>query len=72
MHKCKCSISQYNQHEHFVSIIKQFTCNELHIVKSHRKTVVLALTANIPIIHVTPSKGNSIIAPSIDDLIIHT
>ena len=53
-------------------IIKQFTCNELHIVKSHRKTVVLALTANIPIIHVTPSKGNSIIAPSIDDLIIHT
>ena len=52
--------------------LKRFTCNELHIVKSHRKTVVLALTANIPIIHVTPSKGNSIIAPSIDDLIIHT
>ena len=52
--------------------LRRFTCNELHIVKSHRKTVVLALTANIPIIHVTPSKGNSIIAPSIDDLIIHT
>ena len=56
----------------FCKIIRQFTCNELNIVKSHRKTVVLALTANIPIIHVTPSRGNSIIAPSIDDLIIHT
>ena len=37
-----------------------FTCNELNIVKSQAKIVVLALRVRIPNTHVSPNSGRRI------------
>jgi len=42
-------------------IYARHTWRELVTVKSQANTVVLLLTANIPIIHVTPIRGRSTI-----------